>query len=336
MATGGLANVGSTCYINTCIQCLGYCSKFREFVLSKRYTISKNSLMTELEEIYRALWIDRTSLIPRKFIKSLKDTITMLEINEQNDIGEFMILYLDKLNESICYKLNSPPELFGNISYNKKNVYESHQKKMDDAWFSLVSKEYSGLIPIIYGQCITQIICGHCEKIHHNYEMISMLTLPISKSSETLGDCIKHYFKEEYLNTKETNEWTCDKCSQKAKSLKTVLLWRNPEILILCLKRFTDDLKKNNKNLRIPDEFDLGKFSLDKTSSRYRICSVGNHLGSYFGGHYNSLCKTEHEHEHEHDNDNNNWYLIDDLDVSEVKNQGPDIGQGYVYFYQRY
>ena len=32
----GLANVSSTCYINTCIQCLGYCDSFLQFILSKK------------------------------------------------------------------------------------------------------------------------------------------------------------------------------------------------------------------------------------------------------------------------------------------------------------
>lgn len=323
MPPGGLANVGSTCYINTCIQCLGFCSKFRDFVLSKNYKINKNNLMNELEDIYVSIWINKNSLIPRKFIKSLKDNITSLEINEQNDIGEFMIIYLDKLNESICDKLMSPVALFGNIHYNLRDNYENQQKKMDEAWYKLVAREYSSLIPLMYGQSIMQIICGHCGKIHHNYEMFSILTLPLTSKSNTMHDCIKNFFKEEELNTTQTNQWTCDKCNKNVTSLKTHLIWRSPEILMLSLKRFTDDLKKNNKNIEVPLELNFAKYTLDKNESRYKLCSVSNHIGSYFGGHYFSICN-EGE---------NEWVIADDLEVKKV--QTPSLGEGYIYFYQR-
>ena len=38
----GLANIGSTCYINTAVQCLSYCLDFLHYVLSGRYKMDRD------------------------------------------------------------------------------------------------------------------------------------------------------------------------------------------------------------------------------------------------------------------------------------------------------
>ena len=59
----GLLNVGSTCYINTLIQCLISCPVFREFIISKDYFNRINNetelyLIKELQSIFESMWID--------------------------------------------------------------------------------------------------------------------------------------------------------------------------------------------------------------------------------------------------------------------------------------
>jgi ubiquitin C-terminal hydrolase len=225
------------------------------------------------------------------------------------------------LNESISYELSS---LDDNNHYDLTNSYEVQRQKMDLEWFKLIKKDYSQVIPLLYGQNITQIVCGNCKKIHHSYDMFSMLTLPLNDKSLSIGDCMKRYFNDEKLNTECENIWTCDNCKENAKSLKTLLVWRNPEILMLSIKRFTDDMKKNNKTLEVPLELNISRYSLDKSNCKYKLCSIGNHIGSFLGGHYYSYCL---------DNNTNIWYDIDDLDIKEIKD--PNLGDGYIYFYQR-
>lgn len=321
----GLANLGNTCYLNACIISLGYCDNFRKFILSKDYisantsvttvSTSKNNLVEELEEIYRELWINNNSIIPRKFIKALKDNITSIEINEENDIGEFLVIYLDKLNQSISYVLE--PE----IKTYSKDSYGILSEKLDIEWYKTVSKEYSRLCPLFYGQNIVQISCGKCNKIHHNYETYSILMLPLNQSSNSLIDCLDAYFHHENLNTND-NPWKCDRCNTSTESKKTVLLWKNPEILIISVKRFDNFLRKNNKKIEIPEFLDISKYTLDKKSSKYKLRSVASHVGSLNGGHYVSIVKN-----------NEKWYLIDDLDVKFLEH--PDLGSGYIYYFEQ-
>lgn len=190
---------------------------------------------------------------------------------------------------------------------------------MDISWIEKIGNEYSNIINLFYGQSITQIICGHCKNITHNYEIYSNIMLPITNSTNTLEDCFKLYFKDEFLN--EEIEWRCDECKYKVKSKKTIKLWRNPKILIISLKRFTFNLEKNNKIITIPDILDLYQFTLSRYNSKYILTSIAYHYGSSNEGHYVALCK----------HPDNKWYCIDDLGISEISNI--DFGAGYVFFY---
>jgi ubiquitin C-terminal hydrolase len=326
----GLANVSSTCYINTCIQCLGYCDSFLQFILSKRDDRDdkredrddkrEDNLVQELQEIYQQIAINKNIIAPYKFISSLKKNITLIDIHEQNDLGEFLVLYIDKLNQSIAYKL---PELvlkYPKDPKNPKNLYKNNNNTMKEHWHRMNANEYSDLVPMFYGQLIAQIICG-CKKIHYNYEMFSLLMVPLNNNNSLL-ECIDQYFNDENLS-----EWKCDHCNTIQKSEKTVRTWKNPEILMIGIKRFDANLRKNNRNIQIPLELDIFSYSLDN-KSRYTLCSVGYHIGSYHGGHYVCIGRENRE-----NYDKDLWYIADDDTVKRIEN--PNIEQGYLYFYQK-
>lgn len=309
-----LANLGATCYINTTIQCLGHCRPFLEFILSHK---SNDTLIGELAELYRELFIGHHSLIPRKFINALKSNITSIEINEQNDINEFLIIFLDKINRNIA--VVRPIENNNKMAGDQFSVLN---RLMENAWNSQTSKEYSSLVPMFYGQLISQINCGCCMKIHHNYELFSDLSVPISDNCNTLYDCLDEHFKDEIVNTDE-KLWTCDKCKNKYESNKCVLMWRSPQILIISLKRFSvQTMRKNAKNIKIPETLDISKYCLKNKNNIYKLVAAGIHMGfSQLGGHYYAVCRGY----------DGNWYKIDDLDVRAEKEV--NVENGYVYFY---
>jgi ubiquitin C-terminal hydrolase len=104
--TSGLANVHSTCYINTAIQCLGYCPQFFKFIIAGSPRKPNTPLTNELKEIFVELWIQQNAIAPMKFLQSLSNTFgALMNIKEQNDVSEFVILYLDKLNTDLAVEL---------------------------------------------------------------------------------------------------------------------------------------------------------------------------------------------------------------------------------------
>lgn len=312
-----LANLGATCYINTTTQCLGHCKPFLEFVLRQRGFEGK--LIGELHELYKELFVGHHSLIPRKFIGALNEKIKTIDIHEQNDINEFLMILLDKLNGDICFTVKDAPNMGVSDANNK---YSRLKGTMEKAWWDQTRKEYSDMIPMFYGQLISQIKCGYCTKIHHNYELFSDLSVPIDESCNTLYDCLDAHFNDEVVN-KEDRLWKCDKCEQKSRSEKCTVLWRMPTVLIVSLKRFSaTTMRKNAKNIDIPRELDMSRYCLGDKKYVYDLKSAGVHMGfSQLGGHYYAMCQGYDGY----------WYKIDDLDVKLEKE--PDVRNGYVYFY---
>jgi ubiquitin C-terminal hydrolase len=314
---GGLVNLGTTCYINTAIQCLSHCLEFLDLIL-KNNNNSNSSLINELKSILNEIWINSNSLRPYRFIHALKTYIKNIDIDEQNDINEFISLFLDKLNKDICYKNTiTKNDLLIKNNYTKSN-YDIQKYKMDVSWVEKTGLEYSNLIELFYGQSITQIICGHCNYISHNYEIYSSIMLPLC---DTLEESIDQYFQDEFLNDNNSTEWKCDECKHIKRSKKTTKLWKLPNILIITLKRFTDTLEKNKQKVKIPMKIDLEKYSISKSNVKYNLTSIASHSGSFFNGHYVAICK----------HPNNKWYCIDDLNIIELNNY--DMSDGYVYFY---
>lgn len=332
--TSGLGNAGATCYINTIVQCLGYLPDFLQLTLKKE-GINKQStpLLDELHEVYKELWIENKAIMPYKFLNTLQKHFGgLLNLAEQNDIMEFLMLYLDKLNTDIgveliideedIEKLRQKSQTYMNVKY--RNLVFS----MDQEWLNTVRKEYSPIMDIFYGQNVSQITCGHCKYIHHNYEAFNCISLPIPKHDKplTIYDVIDEYFTKEHLNA-ISKEWTCDKCQNSVASAKCLKLWRMPKVLVINLKRFDHTLRKNNAPVKMPHDIDLSKHVIcDKSFVEYQLISVGHHLGSSNSGHYVALCR----------HPTNEWYVIDDEKVKKTSNyneiqQGCDYG--YVFFY---
>lgn len=332
--SNGLMNVGNSCYINTAIQCLGHCSNFLEFVLSGKYTSADNNdnkLLWELRELFIQLWIKDNGVIPNRFLNHLRQNIKSLEIHEQNDIQEFLGVLIDKLNQSIAKQVN-PDKALEALEASRSNadtLYEKLKRRLDKAWIQGVCKEMSPLVDFFYGQTVVQILCGHCQKIHHSYELFVelFLSIPMTNSTEkrySVNECLEHCMQEETLNLEQGHEWKCDHCNQKAPSVKSTKICRLPHVLILCLKRFSHDLRKIDTRIDIPKTIDLAPYMIGQTYPTYNLASVACHAGSFGHGHYYALCK----------NMNGQWYNIDDTLVRGI-GPDPDVSNNaYVLFYE--
>lgn len=329
--TSGLANGGATCYINTTIQCLGYCTEFLKFILVGPRAKSNTPLTNELRDIYVELWVKRNAIIPQRFLRSLQMTLgNYINIFEQNDITEFLLLYLDKLNNDLHIELLVDDEDFKKVKENAKKLFQEPMyadlaSDMEIAWLKTIRKEYSPIMDLFYGQVVSQIICGNCRHIHHNYETYSNLSLSIKNDTNTLEDCLALHFTDETINNQE-QEWKCDQCNVKAPSKKSLKLWKNPNILIVSLKRFNHQLVKKNILVKAPIELNLSKYTIHTPRVKYKLVAIANHQGSIGSGHYNCVCR--------HKSDK--WFAIDDAMVREAQPNELDysLNNGYVYFYE--
>jgi ubiquitin C-terminal hydrolase len=99
--------------------------------------------------------------------------------------------------------------------------------------------------------------------------------------------------------------------------------------LVIDFKRFNYRNQKNQILIDFPlDHLDLSKYVIGykKNSYAYELYGVCNHSGGVLGGHYTAYIKTAH----------NNWYLINDTNVTHIKDAKSIITpQAYCLFYRK-
>jgi len=327
----GFANLGNTCYINTTLQCLSHCPSFSRFFF--KYTDDEQSdLLGQVRDVIVKLWSchDGYAVIkPQQFVKVLAKSVgTLMDVFEENDIHEFIMIFVDKLNEEASKKDDKSMQQTQitssmNAAQSGIPIIDKLAQKLDDSWHAHFSKQLTPFVPMFYGQSITQVICGHCHKIFHNYEPFMVMNL--SMTSHSLKGCIHHYFQNEMINTQEKN-WKCDRCNQSRESKQSIKLWRLPAILVVCLKRFTNNRVKLSKDIDVPQTLDLADYMItgNKNDSSFELCSVACHNGSTCGGHYHALCRLP----------NDEWRRYDDCHVGSTSFPAK-TSSGYVFFYHR-
>ena len=125
--TNGLANLGATCYINTTIQCLGFCPPFFRYILSAPWTKNNTPLASNLRNVYASLWIEQQAIAPHGFLRNLQETMgNTINIFEQNDMSEFIMLYLDKLNTDLSVEILVDDEDINELK-KKMMIYQDEQ-----------------------------------------------------------------------------------------------------------------------------------------------------------------------------------------------------------------
>jgi ubiquitin C-terminal hydrolase len=157
-----------------------------------------------------------------------------------------------------------------------------------------------------------------------------------------LETCIQNFARPELLDG--ANRWYCEQCKAKTEAVKYTYLTREPENLILHLRRFKVEGGQRTKLSHIV-KFPLGKLNFTKTFhqgsgfrnynpkdiQKYALHCVVQHQGSAEGGgHYVTYCK---------DVSTKDWYLYDDSKVSKVlrdrKKDEIVNSNSYLLFYRK-
>lgn len=170
------------------------------------------------------------------------------------------------------------------------------------------------------------------------------------KKSISLQDCLDEFTKEEKLG--EDDLWYCPKCKKHQQATKRFDLWKVPDILVVHLKRFS-----NNRTLRdkIDTFVDFPLEGLDLTSMVgerqaakrlseqgadihsigfedieeplvYDLYAVDEHLGGLGGGHYRAYA---------HNHATKKWYHFDDSYVTPAQPESAVVSTNVkiIYYY---
>ena len=179
----------------------------------------------------------------------------------------------------------------------------------------------------------------------------------------TLQQCFDTFTKPERLD--EHNMWYCSNCKDHVRAMKTMQLWKLPNILVVHLKRFEFKQHHGFRRDKLDTLVDFPLEGLDmnqhcsttysSSSSSSPDCfindhipaiydcfAVTNHFGSMGFGHYTAFARKWNElnvNEISSSSLCTNWVLFDDASVRNIANdKAKDVvvsQAAYVLFYRR-
>tara|TARA_B110001452_G_scaffold267254_1_gene276433 strand:- start:53 stop:1087 length:1035 start_codon:yes stop_codon:yes gene_type:complete len=329
----GLANLGNTCYINSCMQILSHSYNLNEIldndnIMNKLNNIDDSILLVEWKKLKDLMWSKNCTISPNRYINiiqkiSQKKDRQLFSGFAQNDLPEFLIFLIECFHNSLKRKVNM------NIVGNAVNETDNLAKKCYAVIKNMYSETYSEILNLYYGIHISQIHSStNLECLSINPEPYCLINLPIPENTNTctIYDCFDTYTTKEYLEG--DNAWYNESTKQKENIYKSLIFWSFPDILIVDFKRFTNSNKKINTVISTPtNNLNLSKYVVgyDKDSYIYELFGVCNHSGGCLGGHYTSFVK----------NANNKWYHFNDTHISEISEDNIITNKGYCYFYKK-
>eukprot|EP00667_Euglena_gracilis_P005729 EG_transcript_5770 len=344
--TSGLSNLGNTCFMNSCLQCLMNIKPLASFFISGEFKAQRNlqrglkgQLADAFGELLRKMWDGGSFIAPSTFKQMIGTWSSTFQGSRQHDAQEFLRFLLDGLHED----LNRIP---GKPLYQEMlDIAGELEQDTARRWWDMhKGRNDSFMMDLFCGQlksCVRCMTCGHASKAFDPFMDLS-LNLPQTNSGAaasgtlTLVDCLARFSREEMLSGSES--FYCSRCKAHQESAKQISVWRLPPVLVLHFKRFAYNATVRRKlgqdiQFSLKEPLDMAPYCSGKPTlnngatceGRYMLNGVINHMGTMEGGHYTAHCRSAA---------NNQWYEFDDSRVTKVAETAVGGPAAYILFYR--
>lgn len=326
----GLANIGNTCYLNSCIQILSNTYELCEILDSYNEgneTKADSLLLLEWNSLRNLMWSKNCIIAPHRFVNAVQKIASLKKRERfisfaQNDTHEFWMFLIECLHNSLSRKVNM--QVAGKVVSELDKIAKGCYNKIKEMY----KNDYSDIIDIFHGVEVTYIRRPEDQKmLSFMPQPFSVLSLPIpSKKKITLYDCFDVYCADEEMNG--DNAWFNDKINTKEDVICGIRFWSLPKVLVISLNRWNMNGRKVHTNVDVPlNEVDLSKYvnSYKSDESIYQLYGVCNHMGGSGGGHYTAHVR----------NANGEWYEYNDTRVTKIQEDKIISGNSYCLFFRR-
>ena len=335
----GLNNIGSTCYMNSVIQCLYHifdlsnelCKLYKNNILNDKILEKLPLTYVFLEVISDLSFGNRNSISPYKFKEIIGKNKSFRDF-EANDSKNLTLYILDTLNQ----EMNENKIRNENDDYKNKILNYKEDDAKDIIKYYL--ENHNSLIGDLFnGLKSTNYQCLQCKNCVRNYQIYNIFACNVEKAFMNKYKSIKK--KNKYIELKidildcfkveqEPNLFTgdnqlfCDKCNKLNDGVSFNKICTSPKILILFLDRGINN--RFNCDVDFPEKLDINDF-IEVKGNKYELIGTIEHLGpSGQSGHFIANCK----------HFDNNWYIFSDSSISTTKNKYIKYGLPYLVFYR--
>lgn len=304
----GLINLGNTCYMNAVIQSLYSLGAIRNFALNCQHG---KSLSCSLSELFRDMKTSTSPISPANFKYAFSRYQSKFTGYNQQDAQEFLRYLINGIHEesNLAPKRPRRSPIAARTPRTASEAWTQYREIVDD----------SPLVDLVVGQLCSTIVCSVCQNKSNCWDPFWDLSLPLSRRrySCRLSEVIDDFTAKETLDSDERP--ICETCKKATRSSKQISVCRLPRVLILHLKRFTNDGYK----LTSPEVMIDKTLNFDGITYQLSAC-ISHHGHSSSSGHYTSHCKYS-----------SSWYHFNDDRVKDVTAtfDGAKLTDAYVLFY---
>jgi len=337
----GLANLGNTCFLNSCLQVLN--ATYELDILNSVdiiHDLPDTILLKEWRDIKKIMTESPQGSVisPNRFVymvQQVSEQKNKLLFTgwSQNDFCEFLLLWMECIHNSISRKLRIK------INGNPENKKDEMAIQCYKCLQNIYAKDYSEMYDLFYGMYMTTIYdkdknAALSMKPEHFF-ILDMQLFKMEENQAFTNAALFHdiyqlfdnYIEMEFMHGE--NAWYNEKTGNKEDIYKTTTFWSLPKILVICLKRFSTDGKRK---LQHPIHFPLENLNLSKYVKGYQskkyvynLYGVCNHFGGVQGGHYTAFVK----------HGANNWLHYNDNSVEQIDESRIVSPSAYCLFYRK-
>eukprot|EP00668_Euglena_longa_P029300 GGOE01036646.1.p1 GENE.GGOE01036646.1~~GGOE01036646.1.p1 ORF type:complete len:566 (+),score=63.56 GGOE01036646.1:83-1780(+) len=329
----GLRNLGNTCYMNACLQCLLHTDPIVEYFLdghflkvlrqSRRHAPLTEAVADLIEQQQRGA---KKVINPSALKSAVGSRLPSFAGFNQQDAQEFLRFTLDNLHE----ELN---RVTGKVAYEElKDIPgETDWQGSGRWWANHRTRNDSFLMDLFCGQLKSHVTCRRCGYLSKAFDPFMDLSLPLK--GESIEDCLAQFMEPERLQGSE--RFYCPACKAQVDSTRKLSVYRWPEVLVIHLKRFSYigfGSKKLNNDISFGRQMNLNAFSdadAKLENLTYRLYAVVNHIGSAGGGHYTASCMQQSS------DPSSGWFNFDDSHVQSTPVLPLHGSTAYILFYTR-
>lgn len=336
----GLANLGNTCYINTCMQILSHTTILNKVLdnldygsLIENHKDSDNIkqfdivILNEWNNLRLLLWKNNCTISPNRWISTVQQISRQKDLELfsgfiQNDVTEFLLFILD------CFHNAMAKEVEMSLEGEVKNNLDILANKCLKAHSDFFKSNYSEIIKSFYGMEVNLIQDLNSVTLTQSYDPFSIISLALDNNRHpNLIDLFDNYHKEEELG--EDNLWENEK-KEKIKIKKTIRVWNYPDVLIIFIKRWNPiNNRKDQRIINFPlENLNLSKYVIGYNPHEYiyDLYGICNHSGGNDGGHYSAYIRHA---------TNKQWYHFNDTNVKKMNESSVVSNKAYCLFYNK-